>query len=198
MRIVALCVHTVAIYLSAMHLSAWFVGRWFRWIMPLLGLSTVTRPADWYLSHLEIATIIPAFMIGYFSLTQSLSLLRKWIGEAEFDWAAKLAWFVPSFAVVHRLLTYHSPASVLYTSAPSAVAYLFDVQKTMPTWNNWAGTDPVRVWAQMSITAPFYAGISYCLGAVASKHRLLDRIFSRELPEREEPAADQPDRTADI
>jgi hypothetical protein len=32
----------------------------------------------------------------------------------------------------------------------------------------------------MSVTAPFYAGIAYSLGALASKHRVLTKLFTFE------------------
>jgi hypothetical protein len=45
---------------------------------------------------------------------------------------------------------------------------------------NPLASDPVRVLAQMTITAPFYAGIAYSLGALASKHQLLTKLFTFE------------------
>jgi hypothetical protein len=41
-------------------------------------------------------------------------------------------------------------------------------------------SDPIRVWAQFSVTAPFYAGVAYSLGALASKHQLLTKLFTFE------------------
>jgi hypothetical protein len=36
--------------------------------------------------------------------------------------------------------------------------------------------DPVRVVAQLFVTAPFYAGIAYSLGALSSKYKLLTKL----------------------
>jgi len=50
----------------------------------------------------------------------------------------------------------------------------------MPTFANPLASDPVRVLAQISITAPFYAGVAYSLGALVSKHQLLIKLFTFE------------------
>ena len=69
----------------------------------------------------------------------------------------------------------------------SGVHNLGDIQKVMPTFANPLASDPVRVWAQMSVTAPFYAGVAYSLGALSSQHALLSKLFKFE--QHEEPTA---------
>ncbi len=75
------------------------------------------------------------------------------------------------------MLQYHAPSSVLYGSSMTAMRYFFDIQKVMPTFSNPLASDPERVWAQMSVTAPFYAGVAYSLGVLASKHSLMTKLF---------------------
>ena len=62
----------------------------------------------------------------------------------------------------------------------TALKYFFDIQKVMPTWANPLASDPERVAAQMFVTAPFYAGLAYSLGALMSKHQLLVKPFTFE------------------
>jgi hypothetical protein len=67
----------------------------------------------------------------------------------------------------------------------SAFSYFFDIQTSMPTMKDFAANDPVRALAQIIVTAPFYAGIGYSLGALAAKRTLLKRLFgsTRDLQE---------------
>jgi hypothetical protein len=55
----------------------------------------------------------------------------------------------------------------------------------MPTF--FAGGDPIRVAEQISVVAPFYAGLAYSAGAIAETHNLVKRFFdnSRMQPETE-------------
>jgi len=39
------------------------------------------------------------------------------------------------------------------------------------------GTDAIRVLQQMTIVAPFYAGLVYTTGAMTSMHHLFKRMF---------------------
>ncbi len=80
------------------------------------------------------------------------------------------------------MLEYHAPSSsVLYgSSITEVVKYFFDIVKVMPTWQNPLAGDPIRAWAQMSVTAPFYAGVAYSVGALASKHQVLAKLFTFE------------------
>jgi hypothetical protein len=62
----------------------------------------------------------------------------------------------------------------------TALKYFFDIQKVMPTSANPDASDPVRVVAQMFVTAPFYAGVAYSVGALLSKHQVLTQLFTFE------------------
>jgi hypothetical protein len=78
------------------------------------------------------------------------------------------------------MLEYHAPSSVLFDTSMTAMKYFFEIQTVMPTLQNPLASDPARVWAQMSVTAPFYGGIAYSLGALASKHHVLTKLFTFE------------------
>lgn len=163
-RVAALSLHTLTVYVWAIHVGPWLVGRWLAWGAPILWRSAVVPPGDWYLQHLELVSIVPASIIGYIVARRPESV-------------ATWAWIVPSLMLVYRMLRYHSASSVLANAPISAISYFFDIQQSMPTMANLAASDPVRILAQMTITAPFYAGVAYSLGAMASKQKLLTRLF---------------------
>ena len=156
--------HTIAVYSCAVELSPWLVGRWSAWVAPSLGISTLTPAGDLYLQHLELATILPALIAGYLAARRPISV-------------AVWAWCAPAAVLAYKMLQYHGPSSVLIPTSSSAFKYFFGIQPVMPTMLNLTATDPVRVLAQMTITAPFYAGVAYSLGALASKRNLLTKFF---------------------
>ncbi len=179
--IAAFGIHTVIVYMSAVFLSPWLVGHWFGWVAPILRISIGIPAADWYLQHLEIVTVIPALILGYVNVTRFFpATVRSYIGERRSESVAVWAWTFPVFVLGCKMLLYQAPSSVLYGTSMSAIKYFFDIQTVMPTIRGFRGSDPVRVLAQMDVTAPFYAGFAYGLGALVSKHRLLTKVFTFE------------------
>jgi len=177
--------HTALVYVCAIRIAPWTVYHFFGWIAPLLKMPVTTYPPDWYLQHMEVVTVVPAVILGYLSLTRFVpTALLLHIGEREPDHRGVWAWVIPAGVLAYKMVLYqvHAP-SVLYGKAVSTVEYFFDIQKVMPTFDNWRATDPPRVVAQMIVTAPFYAGIAYALGALALKHKLLSRLFTFEKAE---------------
>jgi hypothetical protein len=170
--------NTVVIYIFALRVSPILVGRWFAWVAPMVGFPRNIPSTDWYLQHLEIVTILPALVAGYFDLGR---MIPTAVGEHIADWhsgsAAVWAWTVPCTALVYNMLAFQPPTSVLLANSTSAFTYFFEIQRVMPTFANPLASDPVRVFAQMFVTAPFYAGVAYSLGALAEKHRLFQTIF---------------------
>ena len=175
--IAAFMLHTYVAYACAMHLSEWLVFHWFGWVAPIVHVSIGIPAADWYLQHFELMTILPALVVGYLNVARILpAIIRNFIHEGHHS-IATWAWTFPTLVLVYRMLEYHAPSSVLFGSSMTAIKYFFEIQTVMPTRHNPLASDPVRVWAQMSVTAPFYAGIAYSLGALVSKHQLLTKLF---------------------
>jgi hypothetical protein len=173
--------HALIIYTCAMNLSQWLVFHWFGWIAPAFNISIGIPPTDWYLQHFELATILPALAVGYLNVVRFLPAgTRCYLHELHSDSIATWAWSLPAIVLLYKILMYDSPSSVLVGTSVTAVGYFFDIQKVMPTFANPLASDPVRLWAQMSVTAPFYAGVAYSLGALASQHQLLTKIFAFE------------------
>lgn len=169
-RIVSFAIHTLAAYACALYVSPWLVGRWFNWAVPIMHISLTTKQLDWYLQHLEIVTIIPALIVGYVSYAVTSPVSPT---------AAVWVWIVPALVLTYRMLQFHSPHSVLIGSSMSALRYYFDIMKVMPTRENFLVTDPARVLAQEFVTAPFYSGAAYSLGAWLRRKRPL-KALSRD------------------
>jgi hypothetical protein len=91
--------------------------------------------------------------------------------------------------LAYKMLRYQAPSSVLIGTSMSAFRYFFDIQTSMPTIANPTATDPFRALAQIIITAPFYAGVAYSLGALASKRKLLESLFGSRGSQQERDAA---------
>jgi hypothetical protein len=175
----AFALHTAIVYTCALHISGFLVGRWFAWFAPVLQISSSVPPADWYLQHLELVTIIPGLIAGYVNVSRfAPALVGKPIWDTRFDSAITWAWGVPTLVLSYRVLQYHAPSSVLFGSSMTSIKYFFDIQKVMPTWANPLVSDPTRVAAQMFVTAPFYAGVAYSVGALIAKHELLTKLFT--------------------
>ncbi len=169
-RVPAFAMHTATIYIFAVHVSPWLVGRWFAWIMPILQISTVTAAADWYLQHLELVSILPALAVGYVVARRP-------------DSVATWAWGIPAVVLAYKMLQYQTPSAVFVGAPMSAFRYFFEIERVMPTMRYATPSDPVRVLAQMTITASFYAGVAYSFGAWVSKRELLTKLFSFRKPE---------------
>ena len=179
--VAAFILHTYVAYTCAVHFSPWLVFHWFGWIAPVLQISVRIPATDWYLQHLEVVTILPALIVGYINVARFFpATVRSYLHEGQSGSIVTWAWSAPTVVLVYRMLMYHPPSSVLFGPSVTTIGYFFDIQKVMPTFANPLASDPVRVLAQMTITAPFYAGIAYSLGALASKHQLLTKLFTFE------------------
>lgn len=183
----AFMLHTYVAYTCAIQVSQWLVFHWFGWVAPIFHISTSVSPPNWYLQHFEVMTILPALAIGYINVARFLPhTIRAFLHEDHCSIAA-WTWVLPTLVLLYRMLSYHAPASVLYGGSMTARKYFFDIQTVMPTFQNPLASDPVRVWAQFSVTAPFYAGVAYSLGALASKQQVLTKLFTFEKREETPP-----------
>jgi hypothetical protein len=176
---------TVIVYVLALQVSETLVFRFFAWIAPLLQVSFVGSPADWYLQHLELVTVIPAFAAGYVNVGRFVpALFGKQINDPRPAYSAVWAWTIPTLILVGRMLLYRDPTtSVLVGHHASVFQYFFEIQQTMPTRRNFLALDGARVLAQITFTAPFYAGLGYSLGAVAAKYRVAQKLVTFLRPE---------------
>jgi len=157
--------HTTAAAVCGVYLGPWLLSRWFVWILPLAGSIRAPTGTD-YLQHFEVASVVPAFVVGYV-----LSLY--------FRSQATFAWIVPTGVLVYKLLTFTDPyASVLVPHFWTRFSYFFVIQRIGPTFApDFGGVDPLRVAEQLFVIAPFYAGLAYSVGALAAGHSVLQQLF---------------------
>jgi hypothetical protein len=160
--------HTTAAAVCGIHFGPWLLNRWFVWILPLARISTRTPSGDDYLQHFEFASIVPAFIVGY-------------VLSQHFRRLATFAWILPTVALIYKLLTFIEPyTSILAPHSSTRFSYFFVIERSAPSFT--AGVvvgDPVRVVQQMFVVAPFYAGVSYSIGALASRHHVWSKFFGR-------------------
>jgi len=161
--------HTTAAAVCGIHLGPWLLSRWFVWILPLAGMSTGAPTGTDYFRHFELASIVPALVVGY--------LLSQYVPRL-----GTLAWFVPTVILVYKLLTFTEPyASILSPHSSTRFAYFFDIQRSIPSFTSFAAGlgdgDPIRFVEQMFVVAPFYAGLAYSVGALGGSHDLLKKLF---------------------
>lgn len=149
----AFMLHTYVAYTCAMHLSQWLVFHWFRWVMPILDVSTSTPAADWYLQHFELMTVLPALVVGYLNVARFLpNTIRNFMHEGRHSIAAR-AWILATLVLLYRMLEYHAPSSVLYGGSMTKVEYFFDIVKVSPTLQNPLARPHSRVGAGVSYRA---------------------------------------------
>ena len=180
-----LALHTLIVYMLAVHISPMLVGRWFAWILPALHFHTSLASRDWYLQHLEFVTIVPALIAGYFNVARFVpAIVGGQVKETRREPAAVWVWIVPTLVLLYKMGRYQMPSSVLYEASQTAFRYFFEIERQMPRWadilSGNPSSDPVRVLAQMLVTAPFYAGLGYTAGALASKCQLIRRILASD------------------
>jgi hypothetical protein len=154
------------------------VFHWFRWVAPIFSVSTSVSPPDWYLQHFELMTVLPALLIGYVNIARFLPDAQRTLMHEGRHSIATWAWVLPTLVLAYRMLEFRAPGSVLRASSMTALKYFFDIQTVAPTFQNPLASDPIRVWAQFSFTAPFYAGVAYSLGTLGSKHQFADKTFT--------------------
>lgn len=178
--------HTTAAIVCGIHLGPLLLSRWLAWALPLAGMSLGHAPTwDDYLQHFEVASILPALILGYI-----LSLhWRK---------MATSAWILPTLVVAYQLIAFTEPqSSILAPHSSTRFAYFFVIQRSMPSLGSgFLGGDPVRVARQAAVIAPFYAGVAYSVASLAARHDVLRKFFGRSAgvdPELEKPIGEGSD-----
>ena len=158
--------HTTAAAVCGVHFGPWLLSRWFVWILPFAGIANGSPTGNDYLRHFELASIVPAFALGYV-LSLYFPRLAIW------------AWVFPSVVLLYKLLTFTDASSSVLVSNPwSRFPYFFVIERSMPAFApGFGGVDVVRLAQQMLVVAPFYAGLAYSIGALAAKHDLLKKTF---------------------
>jgi hypothetical protein len=167
--------HLAAVYLLVNFCTAWLAGWIQGWLLPMLRVHSSSSRLEFLFSHLLAFSSLPAFLAGLIN--------------ARFRHrAAQFVWLVPAVVLAYKLVTYSASGSVFY-SRPfwSRFDYYFGGGFSIPEFHSWQGlfgmaSDPdiTRGMAQLSYTAPFYAGVAYSLAAwIALRPDLHRRIGTR-------------------
>lgn len=170
-RFALFILHSLAVYFIALRMAPWIIGRWFAWILPATGTATAVSSADWYLQHLIVVTALPALIVGGLADRHRFS--------------AVFAWIVPTVVLAYKMLRFTPAHSVLGSSSASVFSYFFGELHGMPTFTDLTAGDPVRIFTQMFVTAPFIAGVAYSLGAICAT-QLFDRVAGPTVADPEE------------
>jgi len=170
-QVLWLLLHVAAVYAIVEFCTAWLAGWTKGQLMPLLGIRTSSSRPEFLFSHLFAFSFIPAFVAG-------LTTARFRHKVAQF------AWLVPTAVLAYKLATFPNTGSVLFESQSfPALHQYFGGHFLIPDYRNrrefWAMTafssDMERGIAQLKFTAPFYAGIGYCLAIWLCLRTELDR-----------------------
>src|ERR1700689_1045983 len=101
--VAAFILHTYVAYTCALHVSEWLVFHWFGWIAPVLQISVRIPATDWYLQHFDVATILPALIVGYINVARFFpATVRSYLHEGQSGSTATWVWSVPTVVLVFR------------------------------------------------------------------------------------------------
>jgi hypothetical protein len=157
--------HLATVYVLVQFATPWLAGWTYGKFLPFVQIHTSPSVYEFEFSHVFMFSFTPALIAG--------------VMNARFKHkAALLVWIVPTAVLVYKLATFSSPHSVLYSSSSSPVwHYYFGGDFFIPQFHSWrefwdaAGSNPdmARGMAQLTFTAPFYAGFAYSLAAWISR-----------------------------
>jgi hypothetical protein len=161
--------HLVAVYAIVKFFTPWLAG-WARGtLLPLLQQPTSSSRFEFLYSHIFALSFAPAFFAGLIN--------------ARFKHkAAQFVWLVPTVLLAYKFATFPAP-SVLQSQSAAAFHQYFGGGFVIGEFRNWrefwntveSNSEMMRGMAQMSYTAPFYAGIAYSVAAWIGRRTDLSR-----------------------
>jgi hypothetical protein len=124
---------------------------------------------EFLFSHILALSFIPAFLSGLINVRYRHK-------------AAQFVWLVPAAILAYKFATFPAP-SVMQSQFPAAFHQYFGGGFLVPEFKNWqdlfsiagSNNDMTRGMAQLSFTAPFYAGVGYSAAAWIGRHIELRR-----------------------
>jgi hypothetical protein len=150
--------HLAVVYALVKFCTPWLAGWTAGKVLPLLQHPTSSGPFQFLFSHLFVFSFFPAFLLGLIN-----SKFKHKV--------AQFVWLVPTTVLAYKFVTFPAP-SVFGSQLSAAFHQYFAGGFLMPgTWTvsdimrEFGSPDILRGLAQIEFTAPFYAGIAYCLAA---------------------------------
>jgi hypothetical protein len=171
--------HLAAVYFVVKFVTLPLAG-WVRgWLLPFLREPTSSGSFEFFFSHIFFFSFAPAFFLG----TIASQFKHK---------TAQFVSLVPAGILAYKLLTFTAVAtSVLQSQPPSVSAFhqyfggdfhipeyrdfhdLFEIAASYP--------DMARGMAQLSFTAPFYAGVAYSVAVWIGHRTKLSQTVSQRV-----------------
>ena len=169
--------HVAVVYIIVNSFTPWLAGWTRQTVLPILEVpSTSSSHFEFLFSHLLAFSFVPAFVAGFNNLKFKHTV-------------AEYVWIVPAVVLAYKLATFSVNTSVLVSHSSSAFHQYFGGDFFVPEYRNWqefwdivrSNPDMTRGLAQAQFTAPFYAGVGYCLSAWISLrtnagHRISEMI----------------------
>jgi hypothetical protein len=155
-------------------LSGWAKG----WLLPSIQAPTSSGDFEFLFSHIFLFSFGPALFLGIIA-----SRFQHKI--------AQFVWLVPAGILAYKLLTFTGVAtSVLYSTSPSVSAFhqYFGGDFQIPEYRDFhelfaiaaSYPDMSRGMAQLTFTAPFYAGLAYSTAAwIGHRTKLVQRLSEK-------------------
>lgn len=166
-QIVRFLLHLAVIYA----ITAFWTPRFASWtrtyLLPHLNQPTSSSSFQFLFSHIFEFSFVPAAIAGLAN--------AKWKHKA-----AQYVWLVPAVILAYELVTFPRPARSVLDSTSSNSSYVsavfhqyFGGGFMISDYHDLAefvrmvrlNPDMMRGMTQLEVTAPFYAGVGYCLAA---------------------------------
>jgi hypothetical protein len=172
--------HLAAVYLTVKFWTPRLAGWTWGTLLPLLQLPTSLSSFAFLFSHIFVFSFVPAFVAGL--------VMARFRPKA-----AQTVWLIPTVILAYKLVSYRAGISILSHSWP-AFHHYFGGDFLIPEFYDWhqfwsmvgSSSDMTRGIAQLTFTAPFYAGVGYSLAAWICHRTRMDRILSEKVKKWEE------------
>ena len=184
-RVLWFFAHLAAMYGVVQFFTPWLAG-WTYSVLPFLGLSASSSRFEFLFSHIFAFSFIPAFVLALFT--------GRWKHRA-----AEFVWIVPAVILAFKFFTFPA-TSVFQNRFPAAFHQFFESGFAVPEFSNWSDfwnfvattPDTVRGMAQLQFTAPFYAGMGYCMAVWTERRTDIVSAIARKIKEWEESKFEDP------
>ena len=178
-------VHLAVVYAIVNFCTPWLAGWTRGTLLPLLQKPTSSGRFEFLFTHIFAFSVIPAFLTG---LINARFMHR----------AAQFVWLVPAVILAYKLITFPA-ASVLQSQSSTVFHQYFGGGFLVPEFRDWhefwsivsSNPDMTRGMAQLSFTAPFYAGVGYSTAAWIGRRTEVHRKVAEKVKSLEKSKARQ-------
>jgi len=188
--------HLAAVYGIVHFCTPWLAG-WTKRALFFLQVPTSSGSFQFLFSHILAFSFVPAFFTGFVN-----ARLKHRV--------AQFVWIVPTVILAYKFLVFSAPPKSVFQSTFSLAPYrnqfslafhqYFGGGFLIREFQDWAdfwsivrtNPDMTRGMAQLSYTAPFYAGVGYSLAAWIGLRTELHRMVAERVKQWEQWKFGQP------